>query len=624
VLLPTGRALVNKHTNKNYQTAMEQSWKDQTSRRFFRSALPLSVLTCLALTSGTARAGIAYGSINNFDTVNDTSNVCHVFEIELDDIQTRDITYTYDYNHYGTPKITEFTTNDVAGLHTNVLVRYEAVFNASSSSWSAYTAIPTTNIPPTAGHAFTNPSLNFGGEHFGVGYRNSPTKVVYHWLLDGGAHTLVLGPQVNVSTPVFTAPAPAQIVPVIPAPVLPPPPTPADPQVLYEFSDATWVKVITTTSHTNTPVPLRDLITPDTNNPGARDWRNGEPDQVETEWQLLQTDYGAGVINPTNGVGGANGQLAGHTNSLASSDDVVTYRYEYYAYVGPYKDWDTHEALAEAVAGDGLHGVGTYTNNSDVVVDLSTLEVVGKFLGAQMSAMAVTPTIGLIDHLPDAEVGILYPTRCVVIAGTNTNFIATCTGLPADMRFDSANGWVWNTPSVSGVFIVTVSVSASNGPVLTKKYPLIVAPTGVLSPPHSAVDTSVSPTNGGTASGDGVYTNGTPATVVATPSAGFKFVNWTENGVVVSPLASYTFTNIMNQSLVANFVTLPTLAFAKQPNALLLAWPTNFSGFTLQENSDLKTTNWGPAIEAVSMVGMYYQATILTTNGPRLFRLMHP
>jgi hypothetical protein len=174
------------------------------------------------------------------------------------------------------------------------------------------------------------------------------------------------------------------------------------------------------------------------------------------------------------------------------------------------------------------------------------------------------------------------------------------------------------------VFIVTVSVSTSNSPVLTKKYPLIIAPTGDVLPPHSAVDTRVSPITGGTASGDGVYTNGTTATVVATASAGFKFVNWTENGVVVSTLASYTFTNIINQSLVANFVAAPTLSFVKQPNALVLTWPTNFSGFTLQQSSALKTTNWGTAAEAVSPVGTNYQATILTTNGPRHFRLMHP
>ena len=584
----------------------------QTPKTLFRRNLPLSVVACLALASGTARASIAYGNINNFDTVNDTSNVCHGFEIELDDIQTTDITYTFDYNHYGTPKITEFTTNDAAGWHTNVLVRYEAVW--TNTDWSAYTAIPTTNIPPTQGHAFTDPSLNFGGEHFGVGYRNSPTKVYYHWLLDSGAHTLALGPQVNVSTPVFTALAPAQIVPVIPAPVLPVPPPPlSDPTIVYEFSDATWVKVITTTSHTNSPVPLRDLVTPDTNNPSAKDWRNGEPDEVEIEWQLLQTDYGAGY-NPTNGVGGANGQLAGKQQNLTHGDDVVTYRYEYYAYVGPYADLDTHEAMAQSVAKNGIYGTGAYSNTV----------VVGKFLGAQMSAMSVTPPIGLIDHLPDAEENNLYPTRCVVIAGDNTNFTATCSGLPDGMTFDAAHGWVGNTPSVSGVFIVTVSVSTSNSPVLIKKYPLMVAPTGELLPPHSAVDTSVSPTNGGTASGDGVYTNGTTATLVATPSAGFNFVNWTENGAVVSTSASYTFTNIINQSLVANFVAAPSLSLVRQPQALVLAWPTNFSGFTLQQNSDLRTTNWSKAAEAVSPVGTNYQSTILTTNGPRFFRLMHP
>ena len=583
----------------------------QTAKMLWRSSLPLAVLTCLTLTSGTARASIAYGSINNFDTVNDTSNVCHGFEIELDDIQTTDITYTYDYNHYGTPKITKDTVP--APGHTNVLVRYEAVW--MGTNWSAYTAIPTNNIPPTAGHAFTNPSLNFGGEHFGVGCRNSPTKVLYHWLLDSGSHTLALGPQVYVSTPVFTAPAavpvgqPVVVVPVIPAPVLPLPLSP--PGATYEFSDATWVKVITTTSHTNNPIELRELVTPDTNNPSAKDWRNGEPDQVETEWQLLQIDYGTTSI-PAPPNGGANGQLGGATNHVAS-DDVVTYRYEYYAYVGPYADLDTHEALAQSVT-NGIYGTDIYSNTV----------IVGKFLGAQMSAMAATPPIGLIDHLPDAEKNVLYPTRCVVIAGQNPNFTATCTGLPEGMTFDAASGWIGNTPSTSGVFIVTVSVSTSNSPVLTKHYPLLVAPTGVVLPPHSAVDTSVSPTNGGTTTGDGVYTNGTTATVVATASVGFKFVNWRENGVVVGTLASYTFTNIINQSLVANFVAAPTLSLVKQPNALVLAWPTNFSGFALQQNSNPRTTNWGLAAEPFGPVGTNYQATILTTNGPRFFRLMHP
>src|SRR5512136_1713441 len=75
----------------------------------------LTLLVALVLAPEVAQASIAYGSINNFDTVNDTSNVCHGFEIELDDIRSTDITYTYDYNHYGTPKISEDTTSDVVG-----------------------------------------------------------------------------------------------------------------------------------------------------------------------------------------------------------------------------------------------------------------------------------------------------------------------------------------------------------------------------------------------------------------------------------------------------------------------------------------------------------------------------
>ena len=403
---------------------------------------------------------------------------------------------------------------------------------------------------------------------------------------------------------------------------MPPPPL-SDPSLVYEFNDATWVKVITTTSHTNTPVPLRDLVTPDTNNPSAKDWRNGEPDEVETEWQLLQTDFKSGAYNPTNGVGGANGQLAGHTNSLSKSDDVVTYRYEYYAYVGPYADWDTHQALCEAVAKDGIHGVGTFVDQNGDPIDLATVEVVGKVLGAQMSAMAAAPSIGLIDHLPDAEEGSLYPTRSVVIAGNNTNFTATCTGLPDGMTFEEGKGWVGNTPSTSGVFVVTVSVATSNSPVLMKRYPLLVLPAGVILPPHSAVDTAVRPANGGETTGDGVYTNGTTATVTAVPNAGYGFANWTDNGAVVSTTANYTFTNIVNRSLVANFTPQLSLTPAP-PNALILSWLTNFSGYVVQQNSDLRTARWANVSNSITVAGQRYETTIQATNSLRFFRLLRP
>jgi hypothetical protein len=106
----------------------------------FISLLFWSVASLAFLSSGaTAHASIAYGSINNFDTVNDTGVPCHGFEIELDDLHSVDITYTYDWNHYGTPKMSEDFV--VSGTwHTNVHVRYEA---------APFSCLPSASPPAT-------------------------------------------------------------------------------------------------------------------------------------------------------------------------------------------------------------------------------------------------------------------------------------------------------------------------------------------------------------------------------------------------------------------------------------------------------------------------------------------
>jgi len=303
----------------------------------------------LALNASHAKASIAYGTINNFDTVNDTGSVCHGFEIELDDVHSSSITYTYDYNHYGIPKITEDNSNPA---HPIVYVRYQAAY--ASGTWSAYTAIPSAPIAPTMGHQFTNPSVNFGGEHFGVGYTGSPSVVKYNWLIDNGSGGLVHGGAVNVSTPIFTyippvAAAPAVVQVVIPVPVVPPAPA-------MEFGKATWVKEIRTTTHNNNPVKIEDLVSKDPDYPNAKNWTNNEPDEVEVEWQVLQYDSGAGVAN-----GGANAQLAAAGEPLPNGDEVVTRRYEYYQYLGPL-DSETGEALAQTVTAGTVYGSGTATD----------------------------------------------------------------------------------------------------------------------------------------------------------------------------------------------------------------------------------------------------------------------
>ena len=484
----------------------------------------------LALSTAAA-ASIAYGSINNFDTVNDTGDTCHGFEIEIDDVHSKDITYTYDYNHYGVPVITEDHTDP---LHPKVFVRYQSA-KKPDGTWAAFTSIPAGPITPTDGHQFTNPGLNFGGEHFGVGFYGTPTAVMYHWLKDDGAGKLVFAGAVNISTPAFTyLPAINGAAAQVQAVIVPPPP-PAPP--VLEFGEASWVKETRTSAHNNNKVELKDLVSDDPADPNAKNWKNGEPDEVEVGWQILQTDTTAAK-------GGAHGQEVGAAEGLPHGDEVITRRYDFFKYVGPI-DLETGEAAADSVGPDGIHGVGVKTING-VSVDLSTVVVVGDYVGAQMAGFDAAGKIGLIDHLQDGEINAPYVARTIVVGGT-APIVTTQTGpLPAGMTFDVIAGVLSGTPTASGTFAFAIHSKDANGGDVTTNYTLKIAAL-------DTVTTAASPSAGGTTSGDGIFHNGDSVTVLATANAGYNFLNWTAGSVVVSTSASYTFTAGASLNLTANF-----------------------------------------------------------------------
>ncbi len=64
---------------------------------------------------------------------------------------------------------------------------------------------------------------------------------------------------------------------------------------------------------------------------------------------------------------------------------------------------------------------------------------------------------------------------------------------------------------------------------------------------------SRNPTDGGTATGGGVYYHGDIVTVKATANDGFEFFNWTENGNEVSTDTEYSFDASGDRILIANF-----------------------------------------------------------------------
>lgn len=308
--------------------------------------LASAVLTLLSMNA--VQATIIYGSLGNFDVINDTGSTAHGFEIELDGTSPADVIATFGspYNRYGDPTI---TTDGV-----NTFVRYASTYDSNTGAW----AVGTDSGPysPTDGHSLFFPQYGgtaaypaVPGDHFGIATSNTPTNTIYHWLLDGGNGTLVLaGTQVKVPAPVLTAAPPANPAnPVAVQAVVQAPP----PQNGQEFGDAIWVKVFTTVVEDPDPVQLEDLVLGNAVVP---------PDsETEVEWSLLQAVFGRPDLAEKLDEG-----------DVGNGKESVTRRYEFYEYIGGY-DPESHEALFDAYNPDY---VGAFLGNQNVAVNFAAVQ----------------------------------------------------------------------------------------------------------------------------------------------------------------------------------------------------------------------------------------------------------
>jgi len=68
----------------------------------------------------------------------------------------------------------------------------------------------------------------------------------------------------------------------------------------------------------------------------------------------------------------------------------------------------------------------------------------------------------------------------------------------------------------------------------------------------------------------------------------------------------------------------PILAIALSGNSVIVSWPSSATGFKLQQNSNLATTNWTTSGYSISTNGTIDSITISPPIGALFFRLASP
>ena len=349
------------------------------------------LLTAVILFAGggltsVATAQITYGTLDNFDVINDTGGECHGFEIELEGISTADVVYTFGapYQRYGDPTVMATSGG------TGVTIRYAASY---AGTWSATTPIAVAPYLPTQGHScwtggVTDPAIYYasGCDHFGASLNTTPTKTTYRWLVENPSAPgtlMVFGTNVPLPAPVWnvTPPADPAAQPVAAAAIAPPPP--ADPT---KCGDAMWVKVYVT----ELPNGLQgdDLDHMVIDDPNVNIVPN-EPVEVEFEWVLLQACPG-----------NAGEQEFGGAAEVGAGNEAVSRRFEFYKYTGQY-DPDP-EAIREALCDNPTEPAQQIPErcgdpNADGVAG------VGDLIGAQNAAINLAGPFGVPNQPPVAD-----------------------------------------------------------------------------------------------------------------------------------------------------------------------------------------------------------------------------
>lgn len=474
---------------------MHSNYPGKQLRKYMRAlagaGLGLALLAAPRMAA--AQTTTFFGSLFNFDVYNDTGEVAHGFEIELDGVANPPVSFFP--SRYGFPTVVPFA----GGYY----VRYESPWNPSTQQFTLGTPALTGPITRTT----AEPCIPIGVplssntapcDHNGVRFANptdQPTNVVYRWLLADPQNP---GALVPFATPVAI---PQPVVSVIPPPQpaspptvvfqiqLPPPPTPKLPPPAPQFGEAEWVKVFKT--ELDREVGLDELTT---GNPVVPD----DATTTETPWKLLQ-------FNPHS----ANSGTLRSQAQLGSGSHAVIRRYEHYKYTGAY-DALTHQAVC---GGDG---------SCSAPLDGELGDYIGaQMAGANLGMPSVTVTKTGNGNVNSADKLISCGSKC-----TSTYTLDAPVTLTASPGSGSVfTSWGGACDGTQSTCALTVNDSLNVTATFTPTFTLSIGRSGsgtVTGFPSGEFGTAI---NCGS-SCSAKFTQGSTVILSATPATGLHFANW--------------------------------------------------------------------------------------------------
>ena len=448
-----------------------------------------------------AQSVTLFGSLSNFDVLNDTGQDTHGFEIEMQGLPSNSAPYTFNYTRYGASK-TIPTAN-------GVIVRWASTYDSVAQRFTATTVVPAT-FQPTYGHSCVSTNI-VGCDHYGVvvGYYGSaqPTTTNYYWLVEDAANPGQLvrfaGPKVQIPQPtvVIIPPAAPGLPPQVAFQIVEqPPPPPPIPKPVPQHGEAKWVKVYKT--ELQREVVLEDLVA---DNPAVPQ----DPALAETTWKLLQ-------FNPkSNG----NSGILRNQGGLNGGSRAILRRYEFYKFTGQYDPIDH-----AAICADGTCSTPAATE-------------VGDFIGAQNAAANVgVPSITVTvtgDGQVSSSNGVI---RCPGTCSMNVE-AGTAVTLTAKNGKGTFSGWTGACVGTSLTCNTTVNGASTTTATFLTPFKLTLKTTGLGAVTSDQPGTSI--------------LSGTVVTLTATPNAGNSFTGW--SGPCAGASSTCTFTMTADTIATANF-----------------------------------------------------------------------